>query len=97
MHVEVTGSGGSGKIEVWVTDPLPDVPRWVRLEPDAHRPILTNPPSHHLEQASAEVGPAHDLVEAARLFIGGEINRAAAGDRIIDALTLWSRLRAAYS
>ena len=97
MRVEIEGNGQSGRIQVWVHDGPPDLSKWMQIEPGVTRPILTESRHDPLDRLPTEIPPVSELVEAARLFIKGEVDRAAAEERMARALKDFSDMRAAYS
>jgi hypothetical protein len=96
MRVEITQPDPTW-VQITVFDRLMDAPEpapeslFVDLDPATEFPISTEPWNHSLSRREGRWGAPGKLVQAARGFAAGDIDRARAESEITEALEEWSQ------
>jgi len=91
VRVEIAQESNAGEIQVFVRDPLPNVPEWMRIQENpGGSPFLTLPAGHHFETSTGQHGFPGDILHITNRFVAGEIGKSEAESRLTTVLEGWS-------
>lgn len=92
MRVVILGPTEDGGLELAIEEPLPNVPEWIAVYPEAEgRRFLTLPAGHRFEESRGDYGFPLRIRTAARRFLADEIDQATVEQEITATLAGWSR------
>lgn len=79
-----------GTVQLRTINAPANAPEWLLIKPDGEKAkMLALPTNHFFDGRSGQWGASAEIVDAARRYLAGELDKAAAEQSIAASLTWW--------